>query len=114
MALTLDNDGDPSYISMALQEIPMPLPLAPIAGIALRYGAVAVAGYALTRRAGRGFFDQRGEEAMDDVNEGITMRRSEDQVNGTARIKRRIRLGKTGPGIEIDITTLGRIRLRKI
>jgi len=92
----------------------MPLPLAPIAGIALRYGAVAVASYALPRQIERGFFDQRGEEAMDDVTEGITMHRGDGQLNGTARLRRRIRLGKNGPGIEIDVTTLGRIRLRKI
>ena len=92
----------------------MPLPLTPIAGFALRYGAVAVATYAISRRIQRGHFDQRGEEAMDDVTEGVTMRRGNDQLNGTARIKRRIRLGKSGPGFEIDLTTLGRIRLRKI
>ena len=92
----------------------MPLPLAPIAGIALRYGAVAVATYALTRRIRRGHFDQRAEDAMDDVNEGLTLRRDADQLNGTSRFKRRVRLGATGPGIEIDVTALGRIRLRKI
>ena len=92
----------------------MPLPLAPIAGIALRYGAVAVATYALTRRIRRCHFDQRAEDAMDDVNEGLTLRRDADQLNGTSRFKRRVRLGATGPGIEIDVTALGRIRLRKI
>jgi len=42
----------------------MPLPLAPIATIALRYGVVAIATYAVTRRIERGYFDQRGEDAM--------------------------------------------------
>jgi len=92
----------------------MPLPLAPIAGFALRYGVVAVATYAVTRRIDRGFFDQRGEDAMDDVNEGLSLRRSDDQLNATGRFKRQIRLGAQGPGVEIDITTLGRIRFRKI
>ncbi len=92
----------------------MPLPLAPIAGIALRYGAVAVASYAITRGIQRGFFDQRGEDAMDDVNEGLSVRHSSDQLNGTGRFRRKIRFGANGPGVEIDVTALGRIRLRKI
>lgn len=92
----------------------MPLPLAPIAGIALRYGVVAVATYAVTRRVQRGFYDQRAEEAMDDINEGLSIRRGKEQVNGTGRIKRVIRLGKQGPGVEIDISALGRITFRKV
>jgi hypothetical protein len=92
----------------------MPLPLAPIAGFALRYGAVAVATYAISRRLERGHFDQRGEEAMDDINEGLSVRRDHDQYNGTARFRRIVRLGSDGPGVEIDVTALGRIRFRKI
>lgn len=92
----------------------MALPLAPIAGIAIRYGVVAIATYAVTRRIERGHFDQRGEDAMDEINEGLSIRRQDDQLNGTGRFKRRIRLGSEGPGIEIDITTLGRIRISRI
>ncbi len=92
----------------------MPLPLAPIAGIALRYGVVAVATYAVTRRAQRGFYDQRSEDAMDDVDEGISLRRQADQLNGAGRYKRVIRFGNDGPGIEIDLTALGRVRIRKL
>ena len=92
----------------------MPFPLAPIAGIALRYGAVAVAAYAVTRRIERGHFDQRADEAMDDVNEGLSVRRDADQLNGTGRIRRVVRFGCSGRGVEIDVTALGRIRIRKI
>jgi len=92
----------------------MALPLAPIAGIAVRYGVVAVATYFVARRIERGHFDQRGEEAMDDVNEGISLRRESKQINGTGRFKRRIRLGKSGPGVDFDVTALGRIRIRRI
>ncbi|MEE9389098.1 MAG: hypothetical protein V3U96_10860 [Paracoccaceae bacterium] len=92
----------------------MPLPLAPIAGVALRYGVVAIATYAVTRRIERGFHDQRGEDAMDDINEGASLRRTNGQLNGTTRFKRTIRLGAQGPGIEIDATALGRIKIRKI
>jgi len=94
----------------------MPLPLAPIAGIALRYGAVAVATYAMTRKISiqKGHFDQRGEDAMDDVNEGISVRREPEQVNGATRFRRVVRVGADGPGVEIDITALGRVRFRKV
>lgn len=92
----------------------MPLPLAPIAGVALRYGAVAVATYALTRRVEIAPRDQRGEDAMDDVPEGVGLRRDGEQVNGAGRLKRTIRFGSTGPGVEIDATALGRIRVRRV
>lgn len=92
----------------------MPLPLAPIAGIALRYGVVAVATYAVARHVRRGFYDQRGEDAMNDVGEGLSLRRDTDQINGTARYKRIVRLGANGPGLEIDITALGRIKFRRV
>lgn len=93
----------------------MALPIAPLAGIALRYGAVALAGYALSRQMRRGRTDQRGEDALDDVPEGITAHRphDRDQLNATARLRRIIRFGQSGPGIEIDATAFGRIRFRR-
>ena len=91
----------------------MALPLAPIAGIALRYGAVAVATYAITAYAGQGRRDQRAEDALDDVPEGLTLRREKNQANATSRFRRVIRLGANGPGVEIDASVLGRIRLRR-
>ncbi len=92
----------------------MALPLAPIAAVALRYGTVAVATYALARTVEKGRRDQRVEDALDDLPEGITARRETEQINATARITRTIRLGNTGPGVEIDLTSLTRIRFRKL
>lgn len=92
----------------------MVLPIAPLAGVALRYGVVAVAAFAVTRRVGRAHFDQRCEEAMNDVNEGVALRKENNQVNGTGRFRRVIRVGTEGPGLEIDITALGRVKFRKI
>lgn len=92
----------------------MPLPLAPIAGIALRYGTVALATYAVTRRVSRGRRDQRAEDALDDLEEGLSLRQEAGQASGTTRFKRKIRLGENGPGFEIDITALGRIKIRKL
>ncbi|UWP89058.1 hypothetical protein [Aliiroseovarius crassostreae] len=104
----------------------MALPLAPIAVVALRYGAVAVATYAVARSVERGRRDQRAEDALDDVPEGLTLRRGLgpergpergpecDQVNATGRLRRVFRLGENGPGIEIDAVSLTRLRFRKV
>lgn len=92
----------------------MALPLAPIAGLALRYGAVALATYAIARASGRGFRDQRAEDAMDDLPEGVAFRREPEQMSGAGRFKRTIRVGTSGPGIEIDASALTRLRFRRI
>ncbi|MGY6634342.1 MAG: hypothetical protein ACXIU8_11455 [Alkalilacustris sp.] len=94
----------------------MALPLAPIAGVALRYGAVALAAYVLTRQRNPGRTDQRAEDAFDDLPEGVSAHRprDRDQINGAARVRRVIRLGHAGPGVEIDLTALGRLRFRRL
>ena len=92
----------------------MALPLAPIAAVALRHGTVAVATYALARAVEKGRRDQRVEDALDDLPEGVTARREAEQINATARVIRTIRLGTSGPGVEIDVTNLTRIRFRKL
>jgi len=92
----------------------MPLPIAPIAGLALRYGAVAVATYAVARRVERGRYDQRAQDALDELDEGVTLRRDGDQVDATVRFRRVIRVGQDGPGVEVDITGLTRIKLRRV
>jgi len=92
----------------------MPLPLAPIAGLAVRYGAVAAATYALARSVERGRRDQHAEDALDELDEGLTLRREADQANATGRFHRVVRLGQAGPGVEIDISVLGRVRIRRV
>ena len=92
----------------------MPLPIAPITAIALRYGTVALATYALARRVERGRRCQHAEDAHDQTPEGITARRENDQVNATGRLRRVIRLGDNGPGFEIDATAHGRLKIRRV
>lgn len=92
----------------------MPLPLAPITAFALRYGTVALASYTVARRIERGRRDQRAEDALDNVPEGLTARREAEQVNATGRFRRVIRLGPDGPGVEIDASATGRVRFRKV
>ncbi len=91
----------------------MPLPLAPIAGFAIRYGAVALAAYGLRRALRKGRTDQRAEDALDDMDEGVAVHRPADrgQTNAAARFRRVIRWGDTA--IEIDAAALGRFRVRK-
>ena len=91
----------------------MALPIAPIAGLALRYGAVAVAAYAVARTAQPARRNQHVEDAHDELPEGVGLRRDKSQMNGTGRIRRVVRLGQTGPAFEIDASLLGRIRVRR-
>lgn len=95
---------------------PMALPLAPIAVMAAKYGAVALAGYAVARQIQPGRTDQNVEDAFDELAEGISAHRPRDreQMNGAVRFRRVLRLGAHGPGIEIDASALGRIRLRRL
>jgi hypothetical protein len=96
----------------------MPLPLAVLAPVALRYGlrygTVALATWTLARATRRGARDQKAEDAMDRTPEGMTARRENGQGNATARFRRILRRRADGPGIEIDIAALGRIRVRKV
>lgn len=92
----------------------MALPLAPIAGVALRYGAVALAAYALTRAADPARRDQRAEDAHDDTPDGVGFRSEPGQTNLTGRLRRVIRLGVAGPGVEVDASLLGRLRMKRV
>ncbi|MBR3370712.1 MAG: hypothetical protein IKG52_08785 [Rhodobacteraceae bacterium] len=92
----------------------MALPLVPIATVAMKYGALALAGYALARQVQPGHVVQPVEDSMDTLPEGIciTRPRDADQFNGAARLRRTIRLGHSSRGLELDAALLGRIRLR--
>ncbi|MEM6478489.1 MAG: hypothetical protein AAF647_05520 [Pseudomonadota bacterium] len=103
---------DPKF--MGTKEVFMPAPLAPLAGIALRYGAVAVATYAATRAIPKLRRDQETEDTLDKVEEGLETRRDGEQVNATGRFRRVVRLGSHGPAVEIDAAALTRIRIRRI
>ncbi|MEM8789766.1 MAG: hypothetical protein AAGE76_16035 [Pseudomonadota bacterium] len=95
----------------------MAAPLAPIAWTALRIGAFAATAYYVGRRAQAAPKHVWRERALDDTPEGVTVShdRSEAETNahGAARFRRTVRLGR-GPGLEVDLTTLGRIRFRRV
>lgn len=98
----------------------MPLPLAPLLPIALRVGAVAALGFAARRwvqaRSFPGRTDQKAEDALDDLGEGLSLHRPADraddlQTNATARMLRVIRF--RGKSYELDAGFLARFRLRQ-
>lgn len=92
----------------------MAIPFTPIAVTALRYGAVAAIAYAAARRARPQTVTPATEAAMDRMPEGVHVGHAPGQMNATARWRRRIRLGSAGPGVEIDLGALARLRLRRI
>jgi hypothetical protein len=71
----------------------------------------------LTHAPGR--TDQRAEDALDDLDEGLRLHRPADrstdtdgQTNAAARFRRVIRWGNGG--VEVDAALLGRLRIRKV
>jgi hypothetical protein len=102
----------------------MPLPLAPLIPVVVRLGLVASTTWAVSRwvrsATHPGRTDQRAEDALDDLGEGLTIHRPADraadhpgdrQTNATARVRRVIRFrGKTW---EFDAGAMARIRLRQ-
>ena len=94
----------------------MAIPIAPIAFTAARYGAVAAMAYYAARQVKLSQTDQKVEDTLDKVEEGYSAHKCKDadQVNGAVRWRRVVRLGETGPGVEIDIAALGRIKIRKV
>ena len=97
----------------------MPLPLAPLLPFALRLGALAAAGYLaqqLMKRHGHaGRTDQRAEEALDDLEDGLTSHRLRDRVgqrNASFRLRRTFRFGNKT--YELDAGAIARLRVREI
>lgn len=97
----------------------MPLPLAPVAGIALKYGAVALAAWgaqrALRAAVAPGRTDQRAEDALDELPEGLSTHRPRDreqQQNAALRLRRRIRFA--GRDWDLDAGMIARFRLRRV
>ena len=95
----------------------MPLPLAPLIPLAVRLGLVASTTWAVTRwvrsATHPGRTDQRAEDALDELGEGLSVHRPADrdqQTNATARVLRVIRF--RGQSYEVDAGLMARFRLR--
>jgi hypothetical protein len=98
----------------------MPLPLAPLLPLALRLGAAASFGLAVRAFVNRHRFpgrtDQRAEDALDDLGEGLSVHRPADraedqQSNATARLRRVVRF--RGRVYELDAGLIARVRVRE-
>lgn len=98
----------------------MPLPLAPLIPLAVRLGLVASTTWAVSRwvrsATHPGRTDQRAEDALDDLGEGLSVHRPADrmedrQTNATARLLRVVRF--RGRSYEIDAGLMARLRLRE-
>lgn len=100
----------------------MPLPFAPLVPLVLRIGLATAAGLAVKRflsaRRFDGRTDQRLEDALDDLGEGVAVHRPSDrmapgdsQTNTSARLVRTIRIGNRR--VEIDGALIARLRIRK-
>lgn len=96
----------------------MPLPIAalsPIALWAVRAGLAGAAIWALRRAAVPGRTDQRAEDALDDLGEGLATHAPTDrdgQRNASLRLRRVI--GWKGAAVEVDLAATGRLRLRRV
>lgn len=97
----------------------MPIPPRALAAIALKTGVFAVAVWAIRRGLSDGRTDQRAEEALDDLDEGLALHRPLDravgdtrQTNVAARVRRSFHW--PGGGVEIDGAVLGRLKIRRL
>ena len=97
--------------------MPLPLlPLAPAAVTALKYGGVALAALWVARRVQRARIDQRLEDALDEMPEGLAAVQTpaREQGNAAGRFRRRIGLAGRDGAIEIDAAFVARLRLRRV
>lgn len=92
----------------------MAIPFTPIAVAALRYGAVAAIAYAAAHRARPRKIDPAAEAAMETLPHGLRVGHAPGQLNATTRWRRVLRLGAGGPGMEVDLGAIARLRLRRV
>lgn len=101
----------------AARLVPVTLRVAVVAATALTAWSVR---RALVSAPHPGRMDQRAEDALDDLDEGLALHRTRvlgdagdnRQTNAAARFRRVIRF--RGQRVEIDAGFLGRIRLRQV
>ena len=90
----------------------MPLPVIPIVAAATAVTSVV----AVVRKVHISPVIQVVEDTLETVDEGVSVRKMDDnsQLNGAVRWVRVVRFGAEGPGLEIDVSALGRVRWRKV
>ncbi len=97
--------------------MPAPIALSPLAWAALRYGAVTALAYYATRNRTSEPKDVHHDAALNDLPEGLRAHRhraeGENATHAAGRLRRTVRLGRSGPGVEIDASAIGRLRFRR-
>lgn len=108
----------PRLAAPEVTRMPAPLALSPLAWTALRLGAVAAVALYTARNRESQPKDPFHEQVLDEIDEGVRARphraEAEGAMHGSGRFKRIVRLGRNGPGVEIDAAALGRFRLRRV
>ncbi len=98
--------------------MPVPAALPPLAIYALRAVAVGALVAYVARRRTPGPRDLYRESALNQTPEGLELdaerKPGEARLDGAGRFRRVIRIGRNGPGVEVDIASLARIRLRPV
>lgn len=99
--------------------MPAPIAFAPIAWKFAQFGAVAaLTYYATKRRRPPGPRDIWRETALDDVELGLETdfeRREHDaRAAAAGKWRRGWRIGAEGPGVEMEIAGLARVKLRRL
>jgi ribosomal protein L13E len=98
--------------------MPAPILLSPLAWTALRYGAVAAVALYAARSRGSQPKDAEHDRTLDDLPEGIVTHphkaEGESALHGHGRLRRVVRLGRGGPGVEIDAAGIARFRFRRV
>lgn len=95
-----------------------PIAFSPLVWAAVRYGTVAAFALYAARSRNPEPKDARHEQVLDDLPEGVRAHthraEAESAMHGHGRLRRTLRFGRTGPGVEMDLTALGRMRFRRV
>lgn len=92
----------------------MAIQIPPLAFLALRYGAVAVAGFAAARYAKPGRFSDAVEGEMDSAPDGFDVRKAPGQLSMAGKFTKTLRAGRFGPGFRVEGTALARLKIRRL
>jgi hypothetical protein len=92
----------------------MALQIPPLAFLALRYGAVALAGFAAARYAPRGRFSPAVTAEMDAAPSGVQVVKDDGELSASAKVMKDWRTGRFGPRFRVDATALARLRIRRV
>lgn len=97
--------------------MPAPIAVAPLAFKLIQLGGAAAIGAYVASRRGDAPLDAGREDALDAVPEGALFetrsRTGEARADAAGRWRRIVRLGRDGPGLEVDLAAMGRLRLRR-